>query len=71
MEPYTFGFSEKIVNIVASGGKIWELHDRPGFCLHLNATLGCIIFIIIYFAVNLFLFLMSNYFNLMNSHLFV
>lgn len=40
-------------------------------CLHLNATLGCIIFIIIYFAVNVFLFLMSNYLNLINSHLFV
>lgn len=36
MEPYTFGYSEKIVNIVASGGKICELHDRPGFLFTLK-----------------------------------
>lgn len=71
MEPYTmFSYSEKIVTILTSGGKECELHDIP-FCLHLNATLGCIIFIIIYFVVNVFIFFMSNYVNLVNSHLFV
>lgn len=40
-------------------------------CKHLNVTSGYFIFISISFAVNLFLFLMSNYFNRMNSHLFV
>lgn len=41
-------------------------------CLHLNATLGCIIILIInYFAVDLFLFLMFNDLNLMSPHLFV